>query len=163
MSVFGVILVSIFPHSDWIRTRITPNTDNFYSVIQFYRQFLIINFGFWLVNILLQKIEDFSKKWNENDKNIYDEKQQNNKKKPNSELAPRSRDVIQSNFREPEKIKLIRNCQRNTILTILIRHNLYNFGDSGNHRVCTKCFLSLYFWWAFNKLYSVLRLLYKDL
>ena len=47
-----------------------------------------------MVNILLQKIEDFSKKWNENDKNIYDEKQQNNKKKPNSELAPRTRDVI---------------------------------------------------------------------
>ena len=43
MSVFGVILVRIFPHSDWIRrdtqsasgkiqTRITPNTDTFYTV-----------------------------------------------------------------------------------------------------------------------------------
>ena len=32
VSVFGDILVSIFPHSDWIRTRITPNTDNFYAV-----------------------------------------------------------------------------------------------------------------------------------
>ena len=31
VSVFGDILVSIFPHSDWIRTRITPNTDNFYA------------------------------------------------------------------------------------------------------------------------------------
>ena len=36
---FGVILVCIFPHSDWIsecgkmRTRITPNTDTFYAVM----------------------------------------------------------------------------------------------------------------------------------
>ena len=35
VSVFGVILVHIFPHSDWIRTRITPNADTFYSVIIF--------------------------------------------------------------------------------------------------------------------------------
>ena len=34
MSVFGVILVRIFPHSDWIQTR-TPNTDTFYKVINF--------------------------------------------------------------------------------------------------------------------------------
>ena len=33
MSVFGDILVRIFPHSDWIRSRITPNTDTFYKVI----------------------------------------------------------------------------------------------------------------------------------
>ena len=33
MSIFGVILVRIFPYSDWIRTRITQNTDTFYSVI----------------------------------------------------------------------------------------------------------------------------------
>ena len=44
MSVFGVILVRIFPHSNWIRidtiqsecgkirTRITPNTDTFHEV-----------------------------------------------------------------------------------------------------------------------------------
>ena len=32
MSVFGVILVRIFLYSDWIRTRITPNTDTFYAV-----------------------------------------------------------------------------------------------------------------------------------
>ena len=32
MSVFGVILIRIFPHSDWIRTRITPNTDTFHVV-----------------------------------------------------------------------------------------------------------------------------------
>ena len=30
--IFGVILIHIFPHSDWIRTRITPNTDTFYAV-----------------------------------------------------------------------------------------------------------------------------------
>ena len=30
--VFGVILVRIFPHSDWIRTWITPNTDTIYAV-----------------------------------------------------------------------------------------------------------------------------------
>ena len=29
VSVFGFILVHIFPHSDWIRTRITPNMDTF--------------------------------------------------------------------------------------------------------------------------------------
>ena len=39
VSVFGVILVLIFPHLDWIKknrkiwTRITPNTDTFYAVI----------------------------------------------------------------------------------------------------------------------------------
>ena len=32
VSVLGVILVHIFPHSDWIRTRITSNTDTFYVV-----------------------------------------------------------------------------------------------------------------------------------
>ena len=32
MSVFGVILVHIFPYSDWIRTRITQNMNTFYAV-----------------------------------------------------------------------------------------------------------------------------------
>ena len=32
VSVFGVILVFIFPHLDWMRTRITPNTDTYYAV-----------------------------------------------------------------------------------------------------------------------------------
>ena len=32
MSIFGVILVCIFPHTDCIRIRITPNTDTFYAV-----------------------------------------------------------------------------------------------------------------------------------
>ena len=32
VSIFGFILVHIFPHSDWIQTRITPNTDIFYAV-----------------------------------------------------------------------------------------------------------------------------------
>ena len=31
VSVFGVILVRIFPYSDWIRTWIIPNMDNFYA------------------------------------------------------------------------------------------------------------------------------------
>ena len=35
MSVFGVILVCIFPDSDWIRTRITLNTDTFHAVKSF--------------------------------------------------------------------------------------------------------------------------------
>ena len=45
MSVFGVILARIFPHSDWIwrdkseckkmTNRITPNTDTFYEVMVF--------------------------------------------------------------------------------------------------------------------------------
>ena len=34
MSVFGVIMVRIFPHSDWIQTRITPNTNAFHAVVQ---------------------------------------------------------------------------------------------------------------------------------
>ena len=29
---FGVILVRIFPYLDWIRTRLTPNTENFHAV-----------------------------------------------------------------------------------------------------------------------------------
>ena len=32
--VFGVILVRIFPHSDWIRTRLTLNTNTFYAVLK---------------------------------------------------------------------------------------------------------------------------------
>ena len=32
VSIFGVILVRIFSHSDWIRTRITPNTDTFHAL-----------------------------------------------------------------------------------------------------------------------------------
>ena len=35
VSVFGVIPVCIFPHSDWIRTRITPNTDTFDALFPF--------------------------------------------------------------------------------------------------------------------------------
>ena len=33
MSIFGVILVRVFLHLNWIRTRITPNTDTFYAVL----------------------------------------------------------------------------------------------------------------------------------
>ena len=32
VSVFGVFLVRIFPHVDWIRTTKTPNTDTFHAV-----------------------------------------------------------------------------------------------------------------------------------
>ena len=32
MSVFEHFLVCIFPHSDWIRTRKTPNMENFHAV-----------------------------------------------------------------------------------------------------------------------------------
>ena len=32
MSLVGVILVRIFPHSDWI----TPNRDNFYAAVPFH-------------------------------------------------------------------------------------------------------------------------------
>ena len=39
ISMFGVILVRIFPHSDWIRTTIAPNTDTFHAVLLwFYSQ-----------------------------------------------------------------------------------------------------------------------------
>ena len=41
MSVFGVILVRFFPHSDRIRTRITPNTDTFHAVSTTNFQYLI--------------------------------------------------------------------------------------------------------------------------
>ena len=34
ISVFAVILVRIFPHSYWIRTRITPNRDFFYAALE---------------------------------------------------------------------------------------------------------------------------------
>ena len=44
MSVFGVILVRFFPHSDWIRTRITPNTDTFHAVSTTNFQYLIEKF-----------------------------------------------------------------------------------------------------------------------
>ena len=33
VSLFRVILVRIFLHSDWIRSRITPNSDTFYTVL----------------------------------------------------------------------------------------------------------------------------------
>ena len=33
VSVFGIIMVHIFPHLDWMRSRITSNTDTFYSVV----------------------------------------------------------------------------------------------------------------------------------
>ena len=33
VSVFGVFLVLIFPHSDWIWTRKTPNTDTIHAVL----------------------------------------------------------------------------------------------------------------------------------
>ena len=33
VSVFWIILVRIFPHSDWIRTKITPNAHSFYTVV----------------------------------------------------------------------------------------------------------------------------------
>ena len=45
VSVFGVILIHIFPYSDWIRTRITPNTDTFYAV-QICRLFLNFKLAF---------------------------------------------------------------------------------------------------------------------
>ena len=34
VSVFRVILVRIFPNSDWIRIRTTPNTGTFYAVAE---------------------------------------------------------------------------------------------------------------------------------
>ena len=33
MFVFGAFLVCLFPHSDWIRTRKSPNADTFHAVI----------------------------------------------------------------------------------------------------------------------------------
>ena len=35
VSLFGVFLVRIYLHSDWIRTRKTPNTDTFHTVCSF--------------------------------------------------------------------------------------------------------------------------------
>ena len=38
LSIFEVILVRIFPHLDWARTRITPNMDTFYAVLRWERK-----------------------------------------------------------------------------------------------------------------------------
>ena len=43
MSVFGVILVRIFPHFDWIRVRITPNMDTSYAVEAKYSYVTFLN------------------------------------------------------------------------------------------------------------------------
>ena len=45
MSVFGVVLVRIFPHSDWIRTRIIPNMDTFYTVLCINKRFVVFRTG----------------------------------------------------------------------------------------------------------------------
>ena len=41
VSVFGIILVHNFPHSDWIQTRITSNTDTFYVVGEYVSMLLL--------------------------------------------------------------------------------------------------------------------------
>ena len=47
VSIFRVFLVHIFSHLDWIRTRKTPNTNNFHAVVMY--NFLLF-YGAW--NIL---------------------------------------------------------------------------------------------------------------
>ena len=42
MSVFEVFLVRIFPHSDWIGTRKTANTDTFYAVLDMINHILLL-------------------------------------------------------------------------------------------------------------------------
>ena len=44
VSIFGVFLVRIFPHSDWIRRNKTPNTDTFHAM-------LFIKFSLIYINI----------------------------------------------------------------------------------------------------------------
>ena len=44
MSVFGVFLIRIFPHSDWLRARKTPNTSIFHAVKPYLLSFHQIHF-----------------------------------------------------------------------------------------------------------------------
>ena len=69
MSVFGVILVRIFPHLDWIRTRIIPNTDFFHAVsLAEYNKKKAIGFkshrvNYWEINQVASKCQmDFLNK-----------------------------------------------------------------------------------------------------
>ena len=49
VSVFGDFLVRIFPHSDWIRNRKTPNKDTFYAVVFIHIYlYILILCKFWL-------------------------------------------------------------------------------------------------------------------
>ena len=58
VSVFGVILVCLFSHLDWIQRDNTPNTDTFYAVVNASNLFLIelmfdwptiITCGHWII------------------------------------------------------------------------------------------------------------------
>lgn len=46
-TVFGLILVSILPHLDWIRSRLTPNTDTLHIVIAKKRMGWIFHYIFF--------------------------------------------------------------------------------------------------------------------
>ena len=51
--VFGVFLVHIFPHSDWIRIRKTPNTGTFHAVVDYWylkKPFYTRHWNFGLVS-----------------------------------------------------------------------------------------------------------------
>ena len=78
MSVCGVILVRIFPHSDWIqrvplriqsesgkmRTRITPNTDTFHAVYVWSDFFIRVNLNHIPVYIsMADQYLSISQKW----------------------------------------------------------------------------------------------------
>ena len=60
LSVFGVILVRIFPHSNWIRTRVTPNKDTFYAVKNVCNLNLLI-LCTWLFELSIQIRENITK------------------------------------------------------------------------------------------------------
>ena len=63
VSVFGVILARIFPHSNWI----TPNTDTFYAVryyvMQFFHIFSLLQLSKWWFHWSLQKYYQESRKY----------------------------------------------------------------------------------------------------
>ena len=78
MSVFGVILVRIFPDSDWkqrvslriqsecgkMPTRVTPNTDTFHAVYVWSNFFIIVNLNHIPVYIsMADQYLSISKKW----------------------------------------------------------------------------------------------------
>ena len=92
-------------------------------IIQFHWQFLFTNSRFWLVNILLCKFDNLSKKEikYENPQNSWWKTTKNAKKKEKHKITffilnSPCRLLIwhAPNFREAERIQLARNCQWNT-------------------------------------------------
>ena len=107
------------------------NVGRTYFSIEFHWQFLFTNSAFWLVNILLQKFDTSSK--NKIKAHIWMKK----KKKKCQEGACKHEvaffilnlshwPVMQHapNFRDMDKIKMVRNCQRNIFFSLPVSKKL---------------------------------------